>query len=340
MNSAFTVVNLQQGTTVVQGQALATVENQELISLQQEYLDVQSRLVFQKTEYERQKLLNTENINAQKTFQQVSAEYNALQIKSKALEVRLSLVNLNLENLKAGNIISTYTVYAPVGGLITNVNVHLGEYVQPQTVLVELSNNSTFEIILNVFEENINDIEIAQDVSFWAINKPNQTYEATVYLINKQVNTDRTIKVHCSVVSQSTKFLLNTFVKGFITLNKTIKVDALPNEAFLNQNEKQYIFILKELTQQKPKPTHQKDETAEDHAKHDHPKHEKETQKSSKDTYIFELVEVLTQQTKDGYTAFSFKQTPEGQFEVVVKNTHLLLAQLKNLNGGEEGHSH
>jgi len=64
-------INVTEGTFVKQGQTLATIVNNEVIQLQQDYLENKSQLVYLQAEFKRQKDLQEDRINATKTLQQV-----------------------------------------------------------------------------------------------------------------------------------------------------------------------------------------------------------------------------------------------------------------------------
>jgi len=64
-------IDVTEGTFVKQGQTLATIVNNEVIQLQQEYLENKSQLIYLQAEFKRQTELQEDRINATKTLQQV-----------------------------------------------------------------------------------------------------------------------------------------------------------------------------------------------------------------------------------------------------------------------------
>ncbi len=322
-------INLQQGSTVVQGQLLAVIENQAFIGLQQAYLEAQSRTTYLQAEYERQKQLSAENVNAQKVFQQVSADYYALQAQIKGLEAQLSMVNLDLAYLRKGNIVHTYNVYAPASGIITAIHAHLGKFVQPQDALLDISNTSMMRVVLNLFEQDIAKIQVGQTVRFTLINQPQKEYTAKVYLINAQVNQDRSMRVECQIESKIPHLAPNAYLKASVELDKTT-VQALPDEAFVQEAGKDYVFVFSK-TATEPSGAHEG---------HNHATGEKHTDKTPKKVAIFEMVEVKKGVQEDGFTEVSFIEKPKNTPQIVTKGALLLLAQLKNASGEEQGHAH
>lgn len=295
--------DLLPGSVVKQGQLLAVIENQDFILLQQEYLDAQSRMTFQLLEYDRQKELSAENVNAKKVFQQVSSELSALQSKIKGLEARLSLVNLDINYLKRGNIVNAYNIYAPASGIVTTVNVNIGKFVQPQDVLFEISNTEHLHIELTIFEQDIPKVKVGQKVHFTLVNQPEKEHFAKVYLINPQVNADRSIQIHCHAEPEINDLSPNAFLKASIELDQN-SVNALPNEAFVQEEGKDYVFI----TSSQPAPKERE----------------------------FEMIEVKKGISEGNFTEVIFLKKSSKAFQIATKGAILLLAQLKNASAEEE----
>ena len=72
-------IDVTEGSFVKQGQTLATIVNNEVIQLQQDYLENKSQLVYLQAEFKRQKELQEDRINATKTLQQVQNELSMAQ---------------------------------------------------------------------------------------------------------------------------------------------------------------------------------------------------------------------------------------------------------------------
>jgi len=76
---------VQEGEFVNVGQPLATIANTEVIQLQQDYLENNANLNYLEKEYQRQKELRDDNINAGKTFQQAQRELKIEKAKKETL---------------------------------------------------------------------------------------------------------------------------------------------------------------------------------------------------------------------------------------------------------------
>ena len=242
---------LLPGQAVRKGQVVAVIENAAFIDMQQDYLESRSRMVFLSQELERQKELRKEEVNAAKTLQQVSSEYNMMKAKISALEQKLSLIGISTKTVQAGKISKTSNLYSPINGYVTASNVNRGKYVQPSDVLFELANKSDMHLALNVFEKDVRKINPGQPIRFALANETDYHREAKVFLIGKATEADGTIPVHCHLtVSNDPAMLPGMYVKAMIE-TRTEDVPALPVEAIIQSEGKDYIFIQTDTAQNK-----------------------------------------------------------------------------------------
>ena len=314
MGGFLKISELLQGSPVKKGQVLANVENQDFITLQQDYLDAYNRLEYWKNEYERQKKLAEENVNAQKIFQQASADYNALKSKIKALEARLTLVNADLEQIKKGNISNTYQIYSPTDGIITEVMSNSGKFVQPQDAIFEIADHTHIHAELTVFEQDLHQIKIGQEVKIEFLNQPNLMHKASVFLMNPKVDAQRTVRVHCHFDQLPKNIAANTFLKAYVVVENR-QVNALPETAFVTEDGKDYVFALQEVETQKAGGKPEK-------------------------VFVFTKVEVTKGLTQGNLVEVQFKQPIEQQTQIVKNGAFALLAQMKAASGEEHGHAH
>lgn len=230
-----------QGLKVKKGQVLAVIENPDFIQLQQDYLDTQSKLEYAQAEYERQAAMQKEKVTSDKLVQQSIADYKSLQVKLKALEQRLKLIGLDIEKVKKGEITNQVAVNAPISGYVITVNVNIGKYVSPAEVMFEIVNNEHLHAELNVFEKDVLDLKIGQKVLIMLGNETHE-HEGEIYLINHKINPDRTVSVHVHFDDKGEDMMPKTFLKGIIEIDKQ-KVWALPEQAFVLSEGKEYIFV-------------------------------------------------------------------------------------------------
>ena len=233
------------GNKVKKGQPLLTLENPEFVQMQQEYQESFEQLSYLKSEYERQKSLVAEQITSQKNFLKAESEYKRNLARYNGFREKLKMLNISPENVEKGILVSEATIFAPIDGSITKVNVSKGMYVSPADDIMEIVNTDHIHLELSVFEKDIMNIKKDQKIRFKISEASTEFYEAEVYLVGTSIDADsRTVKVHGHLHDdENHNFAVGMFVEAaIITSNKSI--NALPNESIVIQDNNQYVLSL------------------------------------------------------------------------------------------------
>ncbi len=233
---------LLQGLRVRKGQTLAVLEHQDVITLQQEFLETRSRLEFAEAEFKRQEALQKENINAVKTFQQTATDFKSLKARLYALKQRLALIGINADVLQESGITGTYTITSPIDGYVAEVSITLGKFVSPNDVVCRIINNAHLHAELTVFERDISKIRDGQHVRFTLVNEQEER-TATVFMIGREISKDRTVRVDAHLDKEDTRLLPNTALSALVELGEQ-PVPSVPDAALVGAGGKEYIFIL------------------------------------------------------------------------------------------------
>ncbi|HEY9177692.1 MAG TPA: efflux RND transporter periplasmic adaptor subunit [Flavipsychrobacter sp.] len=283
---------LLPGAHVSKGEVIAVMEDQQYIQLQQDYLSAKARQLYLENEYRRQQELNKSKASSDKVYQQAEADYNSNRIMISALEQKLRLIGVNTTQLDETNISRTVNIYAPVSGFVSSVNVNVGKYVTPADVMFELVDPTDVHLLLTVFEKDISRLFIGQKLTAYTNNEPDKKHTGKIVLIGKDVAADRTIPVHCH---------FDTYDKALVPgmyMNAEVRVDekdalVVPGDAVVRYGDKEYIFVVKA------------DRT-------------------------YEMTEVTSSSTDNGYVAISWTNDDNTNKKVVTTNAYTLLMMLKN----------
>lgn len=232
---------LLQGTFIRKGQVVVTLQHPDLIQLQQDYLENKSQQEYLQAEYQRQEILARENVNAQKVYQQAKANYLSNAARINGLQEKLKLLNIDLKSLDAGRIQRTINLYSPITGYVTSVNTNIGAYVNPSDKLFSIVNTEHLHAELTVFEKDIPKLKEEQRVRFTLANESKQR-TARVHLIGRQISDERSVQVHCHLDNEDRELLPGMYLTAWIETGNTM-VDALPDEAIIQFEEKPCIFI-------------------------------------------------------------------------------------------------
>ena len=294
-------IGLVQGSPVSKGQVIAVIENQEFIELQQKYLENQSKLEYAETEYQRQKDLHQENVNSAKAYQLAMSEFKGIQSTVFALEQKLKLIGIDAKKLTVENISGSVNVLSPISGYVKSVGVNIGKYVNPTDVIVEIVNNQNLILELTVFEKDIDQVSIGQQISFILPDKPENKQSAVIYQVGKSLNDDKTIKVYATVDNQNKSLLSGMYINAIINTQNDYTT-VLPEGAILSFEDKNYIFIFSEKKKE-----------------------------GDKFVSLFKIIEVKKGITNKGYTEVIIpKDFDLKQFRIVIKGAYNLLSAMKN----------
>lgn len=233
--------DLLPGMHVSKNQVIARIEDPALVQLQQDYLIARTRLEYLEKEFERQKLLNENEVNAAKVFQQTKADFTSQKILLKGLAEKLRLIRINPDGLNDDNISRSVSIYSPINGYVSKVNVNIGRYVNPSEVLFELINPADLHAALTVFEKDLSNIRPGQKVKVSFVENPSETYECEVLLVTKNVDENRSALVHCHFEDQPKQLLPGMFITAQILLDQT-NVSAVPESAVVRYGESEFVF--------------------------------------------------------------------------------------------------
>lgn len=279
------------GMLIKKGEVIATLEDQLYIQLQQEFLTTKNKLFFLEKEFERQKELNQSKSSSDKVFQEAENNFKEQKIILKSLNEKLRLIGINPEKLDENNLSRTINLYAPINGFVSLVNVNIGKYLNPSDVLFELINPDDIHLVLTVFEKDIQHLSIGQKLLAFTNNDLTKKYPCQILLISQNLNSDRSVDVHCHFDSFDKRLIPGMYMNAEIEYN-TNDALVLPDDAIVNFESKNYVFISKSATD-------------------------------------FEMKEVTIGESEAGFTQL-FNADFIKNKNVVVKNAYNLLMTLKN----------
>lgn len=293
MGGYLKTTHLLPGMHVKKGEVLATMEDQQYIQMQQDYLMARSKLAFLENEFKRQKELNQSKSSSDKVFQQTEMEYNNAKVSFGALAEKLKILNIRPEALTGENVSGSIQLYSPIDGFVSKVNVNIGKYVNPTDVLFELINPSDIHLNLKVFEKDLEHLAIGQKVLAYNNNQADKKYACEIILISQNLNADRSAEVHCHFDEYHKSLFPGMYMNAEIVISNK-KAMVLPEQAIVSYNARDYVFLSMANGQ-------------------------------------FEMLEVKKGGTQDKYIEVSSVDTKDlRNADVVLDGAYALLMQLKN----------
>lgn len=305
-------IDMLPGTSVKKGQLLATIENPEFIQFQQDYLEGLANQEFLKAEFDRQQELYSEKVASGKSFQQAKSNYLANEAKIKTMEARLKLIGINLAKIRDGIVATSVSIYSPVTGSVREVYTNRGKYINPQDVIMDITNAEDLHVELTVYENDIPKIRKGQRIRFTLANTPDQWREAEVFLLGSSVREDRSVTVHGHLEQMYEDLLPGMYVTAKVETDSN-DVWTVPEPSVVRFGGKYYIFAY----------TDQRTE-------------------NGKTVHDFEMLEVIKGYTEDEYTEILLvdSSTEMSTVKLVSKGAFTLLATAKNSEEEGGGHGH
>ena len=286
--------NVIAGMHVTKGQTLAVIEDMQFIQLQQDYLTAKEAFKVADLEFNRQKELNTKKATSDKLFEQINAERETQRITMASLKQKLELLGINANRLTTANISKSIRIASPISGLVSKVNVSVGQYISPTEMLYELTNMNDVLLTFNAFEKDVEHLKTGQDLEVYTNDNPEKKHIARIQYINTSLNEDRSAVVTAKLNSYDAKFIPGLFVNANIHIaNK--KQFTLPENAIVDWQGKSYVF--------------------ENIGNND-----------------YKMISVKTGITKDGFKQFESDQVTLSS-KIVVKNAYSLLMKAMNEEG-------
>lgn len=284
---------LLPGMHVKKGEILASMEDQQYIQLQQDYLMAKSKLVYAENEFNRQKELNFSKASSDKVFQQTEMDYKTQKITLSALAEKLRLISINPESLNENSLSRSVNIYSSIDGFVSKVNVNIGKYVNPSDVLFELINPSDIHLNLKVFEKDLDKLFIGQKLVAYNNNETDKKYPCEIILISQDLSSVRSADVHCHFQDYDKTLLPGMYMNAEVEIKQKNAL-AINDDAIVSHEGKDYVFIAKSNRQ-------------------------------------FDLVEIKKGGTENGFSEITTLDGKDiSTSQIVIKGAYSLLMQLKN----------
>ena len=191
-----TAINFLEGQSVSKGMSVIRLKSPEVIDLQQGYLDQMNKFKYLENEYNRQKVLNENNVNARKIYLQSESDYLATKANLEAMRKKLLITGINLGDLESGVIISELNIVSPISGYVTSMRVMIGQHVSSSEVLFEVTDPDHLHAELNVFEKDASRVKPGQAFKL-KVNEIEPVMDGRLFMVNKILDEQkRTVSVH------------------------------------------------------------------------------------------------------------------------------------------------
>jgi cobalt-zinc-cadmium efflux system membrane fusion protein len=311
-------ITVLEGSVARKGQVLATIENAQLVQLQQDYLTAKSSLGYAKQEYNRQMELKAQNAGTGKIYQQAEANYTAEQAKTASIARQLRQLGIHPENVDEGHISNQIAITAPISGTIGKINIETGSFAEPSKPLMNIVDNSKVHCDLLVYEKDLFKVHKGQSVSFMLTNQDNREITGKIYGINQSFeNESKGIILHAIIQNPSKYNLIEgMYVSASIDVGNQM-VTAVPTDAIIKVGGKEYIYYLKKIIAPQKAEEKKGDKDG-----------DKDGDKSFGKTYLFDKAEIVSGVSDLGYTEIKLIEELPAKTQIVIKGAFYILSSV------------
>ena len=316
-----------EGTFVSKGKVLATIQNLEVVEMQEDYNSAVANIEYLQLEYNRQKILSDEDVNPRKVLQEVKAKLAVERARAKASKSKLQALNMSTNGS------SLVPIVSPISGYVGKISIAKGAFAETGITLFEVVDNREMHLDLNVYEKDLGSISVGQTIDFILTNQGNKSIKGKIFGINKSFsNESKTVAVHAKINPADAKNLISGM---YVSANINIKnntVPALPNDAVVKNGDKYFVYIQEEHEEKIAAKKAVADERKQGEARSEQTVGEEE----GHNEIYFKVIEVVPGTTDLGYTEVKFIEAIPADAKIVIKGAFYLLSAMKS--GGEHGH--
>jgi len=232
------------GQPVRINQSLLEITGNEVIDMQEQFAEASANYKRLKNEYERTESLFADKILSEKEFIRADSEYRTSLAKYNGLKMKMTAMGFSISTIESGTFYSSYTIKTPITGIISNLDAHIGSYIDAQSELLEVIDPNLFQLKLSVFAPDLAGLKEGQTVRFQTADA-DESCLATLRSIGVAMD-DQTKTVDCYAAITDHK-TINRVANGFVEseiITSTDSVPALPDEAIMKTETGHVVLVL------------------------------------------------------------------------------------------------
>ena len=207
------------GQVIRPGNKLATIYSPELITAQKELLEAKS---------------------TKDTYPEL---YAAAREKLRLWK----LTERQIDNIeKSGRVKDQFEVLANKGGVVTERNISVGDYVNTGSTLFEVVDLSKVWIMIDAYETDLSSIKQGDEITFTAAGVPGKAFTAKITYIDPIINPDtRTVSIRAEAINENGDLKPKMFVNARIhtRLSPEQSTVAIPRTALLWSGKRSIVYV-------------------------------------------------------------------------------------------------
>lgn len=238
-----------QGDRVKAGQSLAYLDSVELDQIWADYLKAQGKVALARKSLQREETLFQKKISPEKDVLKARQELGEAEADLNLAQERFRLIGVDVAQFEAtkgnGNHL-LIPVTSPVGGVVIEKAITLGEAVNPEKTLFMVADLSTLWVVIDVYEKDMSRLRIGTGVKVSVTAFPDKIFKGKIsYIADVVDEKTRTEKARVTIDNASGLLKPGMFatVLTEATRGGTERLIAIPEEAVLMDGAKRCVFV-------------------------------------------------------------------------------------------------
>jgi cobalt-zinc-cadmium efflux system membrane fusion protein len=229
----------EPGDVVAAGAPLLELDAAELGRARADLLTARAHADNARASVERKRSLASDNVSA--------AELRAAEAELQAEEAEVAAAEASLVAYGAGPSTqggASFTLRAPVGGVVLSRDARRGELVNPDQTLYRVADTSTLWLVIHAFERDALRVTpgVAAELTFAAL--PNRTFTGVVSLVGAEVDVgSRTVPVRLDVANPDGLLRPGMSGSARVPLASDAGVVAVPSAALQRLDDGWVVFV-------------------------------------------------------------------------------------------------
>ncbi len=233
------------GDRVSKGEVLAVLESQMLADRKSEHLATQTRLDLATTTFEREKRLWEEKISAEQDYLASRQALAEAQIAHLSAEQKLLALGLTHAAVMRGDAdgLTRYEVRAPIGGVVIEKHLALGEAVKDDASIFTIADLSTVWAEMTIYPKDLDSVKIGQKVTVRATALDAEATGRVSYVGSLIGEQTRSAKARVTLQNPAGSWRPGLFVTVELVQNEAEAPIAVPVEAIQTYRDWKVVFV-------------------------------------------------------------------------------------------------
>ena len=239
-----------QGDRVKAGQSLAYLDSVELDQIWADHLKAQGKVALARKSLQREETMFQKKISPEKDVLKARQELGEAEADINLTQERFRLIGVDVAQFESSRGNGNYPlvpVTSPVGGVVIEKAVTLGEVVNPEKTLFMVADLSTLWVVIDVYEKDISRLRIGTGVKVSVTAFPDKIFKGRIsYIADVVDEKTRTVKARVTLDNSSGFLKPGMFATVGIVSDKREKTLVVPTSAVQREGEGTIVFVARD----------------------------------------------------------------------------------------------